>query len=233
MYDQRNNFEIFLNEAQQLSGIDTFSGDKARKKIRKTFFDENLEGEIFYSSKDKMKNETFIPIMDALITQLKKRNMAYTELYNKFGFFSEVEKMKSFDLRKQALELVKMYPEDLETELVEEIIQFKKHISNLPEGMKNMQGMLKYLNTPSLNMTFPNVEIALKIFVCMPCSNASGERSFSVLKRVKNYLRSSLANEKTSALSILSIEDEIVRSIDWTDIVEKFAKLKARKKSFL
>ena len=54
MYDQRNNFEIFLEEAQQLSGIDTFSGDKARIKQRKTFFDENLEGEIQYSSKDKM-----------------------------------------------------------------------------------------------------------------------------------------------------------------------------------
>ena len=39
--------------------------------------------------------------------------------------------------------------------------------------------------------------------------------------------------KKTSALSILSIEDEVVRSIDWNDIVEKFAKLKARKQSFL
>jgi len=38
---------------------------------------------------------------------------------------------------------------------------------------------------------------------------------------------------KKSSLSILSIEDEVVRSIDWNDIVEKFAKLKARKKSFL
>lgn len=56
--------------------------------------------------------------MDALITLLKKRNMAYTELYSKFGFFSEIEKMKSYDLRKQALELVRMYPEDLETEFV-------------------------------------------------------------------------------------------------------------------
>jgi len=56
-------------------------------------------------------------------------------------------------------------------------------------------------------MTFLNVEIALKMFACMPCFNASGER---VLKRVKNYFCSSLVNEKTSALSILSIEDEIV-----------------------
>lgn len=43
--------------------------------------------------------------------------------------------------------------EDLETEFVEEIIQFRKHLSNFPESMKNMQEMLKYLNTPSLNMT--------------------------------------------------------------------------------
>lgn len=46
-----------------------------------------------------------------------------------------------------------MYPEDLETEFVEKIIQYKKHISNLPEDMKNMQDMLKYLNTLSFNMT--------------------------------------------------------------------------------
>jgi len=48
--------------------------------------------------------------------------------------------MKSYDIRKQALELVRMYPEDLEKEFVKEIIQLKKHISNLSEAMKNMQG---------------------------------------------------------------------------------------------
>jgi len=94
-----------------------------------------------------------------------------------------------------------------------------------------MQGMLKYLNnSPSLNTTFPNVEISLKLFICMPCSNASGERSFSVLKRVKNYLRSLLSNEKTSALCI---ENEIVKNISWTSLVKKFSKLKARNKTFL
>jgi hypothetical protein len=31
---------------------------------------------------------------------------------------------------------------------------------------------------------------------CIPYSNSSDERTFSVLKRVKTYLRSSVANEK-------------------------------------
>jgi len=54
----------------------------------------------------------------------------------------------------------------------------------------------------------------------MPCTNASGERSFSVLRRVKNYLRSTLSQDKTSSLSLLSIENEMLRSIDWSSIIK-------------
>jgi hypothetical protein len=144
-----------------------------------------------------------------------------------------MENIEANELRKKALKLVEYYVNDLEIEFVEEIVQFKKYITNFPIETKNMQGMLKYLiNNPSLNTTFLNVEIALKLFICMPCSNASGERSFSVLKRVKNYLRSSLSNEKTSALSILCIENEIVKNNSWKSLVKKFSKFKARKKTF-
>lgn len=34
---------------------------------------------------------------------------------------------------------------------------------------------------------FPNVEIALRIFLSMMVTNCSGERSFSKLKRIKKY----------------------------------------------
>lgn len=232
--EQRNNFEIFLSEAIKISGINKFSWEETRTKRRNIFFDEEPSGEVIFSNSDKMKNEAFIPIMDALILQLNKRKEAYTKLCDKFGFFSDMENIEASELRKKALKLVEYYVNDLEVEFVEEIVQFKKYIINFPNETKNMQGMLKYLNNnPSLNTTFPNVEIALKLFICMPCSNASGERSFSVLKRVKNYLRSSLSNEKTSALSILCIENEIVKNISWTSLVKKFSKLKARKKTFV
>lgn len=65
-----------------------------------------------------------------------------------------------------------------------------------------------------------------------PCSNTSEKKSFSVLK-VKNYLRPSLANEKLSTLSILCIEDQIVKNIKWTGQVNRFSKLKVRKNTFI
>jgi hypothetical protein len=51
----------------------------------------------------------------------------------------------------------------------------------------SMHSFLEVLTVSKLNDSFPIVQIALKLFIFIPCSNSSGERSFSVLKRVKNY----------------------------------------------
>jgi hypothetical protein len=64
----------------------------------------------------------------------------------------------------------------------------------------------------------------------MSFSNFNGECSLSVLKRVKTYLRSSLANEKIKSLSLLCVESEVVKSIDWSTLIQRFDKDKERKK---
>jgi hypothetical protein len=51
----------------------------------------------------------------------------------------------------------------------------------------SMHRFLEVLIVSKLNDSFTIVEIALRLFIFMPCSNACGERSFLVLKRVKNY----------------------------------------------
>jgi len=50
--------------------------------------------------------------------------------------------------------------------------------------------MYKLLSSLNLSQTFPNVQIALRIYLCMMVSNASGERSFSKLGIGKGELRS-------------------------------------------
>ena len=59
--------------------------------------------------------------------------------------------------------------------------------------------MYKLLSSLNLSQTFPIVEIALRIYLCMMVSNASGERSFSKLERVKGDLRSSMGQERLEA----------------------------------
>jgi len=54
-----------------------------------------------------------------------------------------------------------------------------------------------------------------------------------VLKRIKNYLRSTLIEEKMSSLSILNIEDDLLKQTDWSEIIHQFATIKSRKKLIL
>ena len=80
--------------------------------------------------------------------------------------------------------------------------------------------------------TFANVEIALRLYLCMFVTNCTGERSFSKLKLIKNYLRNTMGQEQLCSLTLLSVEYAMVRQIDFDDIIKDFAREKARKRPF-
>ena len=62
-------------------------------------------------------------------------------------------------------------------------------------------------------------------------TNCSGERSFSVLKRVKNHLHTTMNNDRMSNLALLCTEHEMLDSIPIYESISDFASLKSRKKS--
>ena len=60
-------------------------------------------------------------------------------------------------------------------------------------------------------------------------SNVTGERSFSKLKLIKSYFRSTMGQDRLHSIALLSIECELVREINFKDIIEQFASAKTRK----
>jgi hypothetical protein len=63
----------------------------------------------------------------------------------------------------------------------------------------------------------------------LPVSVASNERSFSKLKLIKTYLRSSMGQERLSDLAILSIENDEVEKVSFDELVHNFATEKCRR----
>ena len=78
---------------------------------------------------------------------------------------------------------------------------------------------------------FPNACITFKILLTIHVTVASTERSFSKLKLIKSYLRSTMSRERLSELAI-SIEKEMLAELECKNLISNFASQKARKINF-
>ena len=102
----------------------------------------------------------------------------------------------------------------------------------LPTSVTKPQSLFEYLLVNNRFTTFPNIFIALRIYLTMPVTVASGERSFSKLKLIKTYLRSTISQERLNNLAMLSVETDITKTLDFKIILKLFANKKSRKICF-
>jgi len=79
---------------------------------------------------------------------------------------------------------------------------------------------------------FPDIITACLLYLTLPVTVASAERSFSKLKLIKTFLRSTVSQVRLSSLAILSTEIQRLDDVDTDSIIDTFADNKAYKKSF-
>jgi hypothetical protein len=57
---------------------------------------------------------------------------------------------------------------------------------------------------PAIRKMFNEVEQLVRLLLTVPCSNAEADRSFSALRRLKSYLRSSMNKERLNHLAVMA-----------------------------
>ncbi|KAL4120397.1 hypothetical protein QTP88_013097 [Uroleucon formosanum] len=125
------------------------------------------------------------------------------------------------------------YEKDINcAEFIDEITDFQHVVKSIiPDHIKSATviELLQLIQDYNLKESYPNIEIVFRIFLTMPVTAATCERSFSKLKLIKNYLTSTMGQERLSNLSILSIENEVAGEINFEDVIDEFAAIKSRK----
>ncbi|CAI6356558.1 unnamed protein product [Macrosiphum euphorbiae] len=69
---------------------------------------------------------------------------------------------------------------------------------------------------------FPNLYKLLQIAITIPISSATCERSFSSMRRIKNWLRTSMLQQRFSDLSILNIERDLSNKIQTETVLDRY-----------
>ena len=90
-------------------------------------------------------------------------------------------------------------------------------------------GPIEILNFLKKRPYYPVANIAYRILLTIPVMVASAERSFSKLKLLKYYLRSTMTQERLNGLATIALENDILDKINYEDIIEDFVSRNTRR----
>lgn len=87
------------------------------------------------------------------------------------------------------------------------IFEVKRYFLSLSHGQASLQLQVKRL---------------LQLILVMPAMNATSERSFSALRRLKNCLRTTMTQERLNHLMLLYVHKERTDSLDLKAVLNEF-----------
>ena len=126
-----------------------------------------------------------------------------------------VEFMAEFD------EIMRLYAQDFNQELLKsQLTILKTHFKDHSEPVR-LSVVHEFLTNLGEARSLLSEMVKLLILV-MPATNATSECSFSALKRVKTFLRSSMKQSRLNHLMLLHVHKEITDNLDLVDCANDF-----------
>ncbi|XP_051168609.1 zinc finger MYM-type protein 1-like [Leptopilina boulardi] len=234
----RNSFGDFRVEASELCAklniLDQF--EEKRKRRKKKHFEELCEDERLTDPEKLFKVSIFYPMIDSICSQLKHRFEGMHLLLQTYKVVQPqfIVNASEQELTLEAEKFVQTIPEHISRSFPAQLLSIKSAFSSEIKRMKTVKQLADFLiiENSSLMSNFSDVYTACIMYLTIPVTVASAERSFSKLNLIRTYLRTSMGQERLSELAILSIENERARKIDFTKTIDDFATMKSRKKSF-
>jgi hypothetical protein len=75
------------------------------------------------------------------------------------------------------------------------------------------------------------VNLANSIVVLMLVTPATAEKSFSAIRRLKNYLRSTIGQERINSVMPLNVCDKHTDEMNWCDVARDFVAVNEHRRS--
>jgi len=98
---------------------------------------------------------------------------------------------------------------------------------NTPSMDKNNVCLADYVErlstmSPDVRAMFPMVESLLRLLMVNPASSATAERSFSSLRRLKTYIRSTMGQSRLNHVAICHTHKNILDEINVHQLMKEF-----------
>ena len=88
-------------------------------------------------------------------------------------------------------------------------------------SVRSLKAVLQDLSLPQRSL-IDEVCLVFKLLLVMPATNCTSERSFSALRRIKTYLRSTMTQARLNHLMIINYHQDLTDKMDLEVIADEF-----------
>lgn len=192
MSDYRNRFADAVAEATDISrrwGIKAKFKDKRVSKTKR-HFDELAEDSRLTNAEQRFRINVFNCLIDTVTSQLTQRFTQMNYLVTKFSipFPHVLSSTVERDILSQATFLQKEYSSVLSEAFPLQLVTFASSLKSEIENVSSVKDLahLLIVDYSAMASAFTDVVTALLLFLTLPVSVATAERSFSKLRLIKN-----------------------------------------------
>ncbi|XP_077294880.1 zinc finger MYM-type protein 1-like [Arctopsyche grandis] len=225
----RNTFEEFVTISSTIAkkwGLEPKLTSNRQSFVKK-HFDELSNDTRFQDSLKKFEITIFNAALDVALMQLKVRFTYFNDIISKFVFLQSKNliQLSDDDLYREAKSLADQYVNDFDKSLPNQVLDFRSCLREKIEKIDSVHNLAKLFicDFYTINSSFPDIATAIILFLTLPVTVATAERSFSKLKLIKNYLRSTMSQHRLKGLALISIEHERTNKMNFNEIIEVFA----------
>ena len=161
-----------------------------------------------------------VPFLDHMTSQIQTRFSAQSLTLLNASYALPNNILFTRDWKVKFQDLLSLYKDDLpeprylSLELKTWENKWAMHKGPMPKSLATLLPLID-------RQTFPNIFTVLKIAATTPVTSCSCERSISVLRRLKTYLRSTMAQDRMNGLAMLNVHREI--PLDTNVVIDRFA----------
>jgi hypothetical protein len=180
------------------------------------------------SIEEYYKRSIYFPFLDTCIAQLNERFQSHSAKACMISILLPAyccSNTNNYSSVEQAGQLyLQFLPSGLNA-LESEFLRWKAYWERQPVN-KRTEYISEALHVASELGTYPSITTLLHIFATMPVTTATGERSFSALKYIKNYLRSTMGETRLNGLAHLYINRDI--DLNYDAVIDEFGRKNRR-----
>lgn len=130
--------------------------------------------------------------------------------------------VKKEDYSGELQRVVDTYGDDIHSSNLKAQLDILSH--DFPDGVSNFFDIKAHLQqlTSAQKTLLSEVILLAKLILVMPATNATSERSFSTLRRMKTYLRSTMKQERLNNIMTLHIHKDLTDKLQPAEIANNF-----------